>query len=63
MCAQGGTEQYMAPELLGQCLNASGKPKYPITMAVDVFAFGLLLWEIVTGERPNRFKCSLRRPR
>ncbi len=63
LCVQGGTEDYAAPEQLGQCLDGSGRPKYPITLAVDVFAFGLLLWEIVTGVRPNRFKGALRLPR
>ncbi|KAI8472598.1 MAG: kinase-like domain-containing protein [Monoraphidium minutum] len=39
----GGTLTHMAPELL-----TSAKP----TKASDVYAFGILLFEIVTGERP-----------
>jgi len=40
---QAGTPAYMAPELLE---NAS------FNKSVDVYAFGILLWELFTGEVP-----------
>lgn len=39
-----GTPEYMAPELLNQGHN--------ITSAVDVYAFGILLYEMATGQLP-----------
>ncbi|XP_031501300.1 uncharacterized protein LOC116264960 isoform X1 [Nymphaea colorata] len=40
-----GTLPWMAPELLnGNCTKVSDK--------VDVFSFGIVLWEILTGEEP-----------
>ena len=41
----GGTFQYASPEVL---LNRK------CTSAVDVYSFGVLLWEIVTGQRAER---------
>jgi len=44
-----GTTAYMAPELLnGNATEFSKK--------VDVYAFGVILWELVTGEQPYKNK-------
>ena len=42
-----GTFAYAAPELLtgGKCNEVA-----------DIFSFGVLLWELVTGENPRRGK-------
>ena len=65
MSLQRGALDYMAPELLGQPVEAAGKSSasYPVTKAVDICSFGILLWEIVTGEKRNRAAGSLRKPR
>lgn len=39
-----GTYQFMAPELL------DGQPRY--TSAVDVYSFGIVMWECLTREEP-----------
>ena len=39
-----GTYQFMAPELL------NGQPRY--TSAVDVYSFGIVMWECLTREEP-----------
>jgi tRNA A-37 threonylcarbamoyl transferase component Bud32 len=39
-----GTAQWMAPELF--------EKKTEITTAVDIYSFGMVLWELVTGEIP-----------
>lgn len=39
----GGTPEYMAPEVLRA---------EPPTKAADVYSFGVILWECLTGERP-----------
>ncbi len=52
-CCQGalthlsnlGTFDWAAPELI---LESKVSPK------VDIFSFGVVLWELVTGERPRR---------
>ncbi len=48
--AGAGTLRYMAPELL------SGSTK-SLTPKVDIFALGMLMWEMVAGEVPWRH-CS-----
>eukprot|EP00884_Botryococcus_braunii_P020299 jgi/Botrbrau1/6953/Bobra.0215s0030.1 len=49
-----GTLQYMAPELLlGQGSS----------FAVDIFSFGMMLHEIITGEIPDALRGPLREPR
>ncbi|KAL3620530.1 hypothetical protein CASFOL_035442 [Castilleja foliolosa] len=40
-----GTLPWMAPELLHGCQNR-------VSEKVDVFSFGIVLWEILTGEEP-----------
>ena len=61
---QRGTLDYMAPELLDPLAqDGESMPSYPITSAVDVYSFGLVLWQIVTGEAPDRATSALRMPR
>jgi serine/threonine protein kinase len=69
-CLQRGTLDYMAPELLSalECESHSDQPlglqsRHPITTAVDVFSFGLVLWQIITGESLDRAAGALRQPR
>eukprot|EP01025_Chloroclados_australasicus_P047293 TRINITY_DN5273_c1_g1_i2.p1 TRINITY_DN5273_c1_g1~~TRINITY_DN5273_c1_g1_i2.p1 ORF type:complete len:717 (+),score=70.08 TRINITY_DN5273_c1_g1_i2:88-2151(+) len=38
-----GTPEYMAPELLRDCVK---------TVKADVFSYGVVLWEMVTGNKP-----------
>ncbi|PSC76263.1 dynamin-related 4C-like [Micractinium conductrix] len=45
-----GTFNYMAPELLMGLL---------CTPALDIWSFGVLLWEICTGENPTRGRCRM----
>lgn len=52
--AQRGTLPYMAPELCSYGQK--------ITKAVDVYSFGVLLWEMITYETPNK-RVSMRPPR
>ncbi|KAL4447910.1 hypothetical protein ABPG75_005129 [Micractinium tetrahymenae] len=49
-----GTFQWAAPEVLAGGRNC--------TSAVDIYSFGVLLWEIVTGERPVRGALRMPRP-
>ena len=42
----GGTEGYIAPEVL----RLRNSP----TRAADIYALGVLLWQLVTAESPNR---------
>jgi serine/threonine protein kinase len=51
---QRGTLQYMAPELL---------LGHGSSFAVDIFSFGMMLHEIITGEMPNALRGPLREPR
>ena len=60
----------MAPELLSalECESHSDQPlglqsRHPITTAVDVYSFGLVLWQIITGESLDRAAGGLRQPR
>ncbi|KAL4447908.1 hypothetical protein ABPG75_005127 [Micractinium tetrahymenae] len=49
-----GTFEWAAPEVLAGGRNC--------TSAVDLYSFGVLLWEIVTGERPVRGALRMPRP-
>ena len=61
MHVQRGTLDYMAPELMAY--DDDTTQQYPITSAVDVYSFGLVLWQIITAEVPNRAAGALRMPR
>lgn len=61
---QRGTLGYMAPELMGyKHDDDESHNRHPVTMAVDIYSFGLLLWAIITGEKPRMHDKSLRKPR
>lgn len=61
---QRGTLDYMAPELVEVAGCDDDSPRvYPITAAVDVYSFGLVLWQIITGEPLDRLSGALRPPR
>ncbi|BDA51310.1 probable serine/threonine-protein kinase DDB_G0281745 at C-terminar half [Coccomyxa sp. Obi] len=65
-----GTFDYMAPELFGSYehegdapTSMSGEYRPKVTSAVDIYSFGCVLWEIVTGQRMQRSQTPLRDPR
>ena len=45
---QRGTRGYMAPELFYGYVEEA---RNPVTKAVDIYSFGVLIWEVVTGLR------------
>lgn len=47
-----GTPHWMAPEILSTTMNYTSK--------VDVYAYGIVLWEIATGQTPYQGKDSMR---
>ncbi len=51
---QRGTFEYMAPELM------AGQRS---TFAVDIYSFGIMLHEIITGEVPDKRAAPPRQPR
>ena len=61
---QRGTLDYMPPEMFG-CYDEDGEGpgKQAVTQAVDVYSFGLVLWQIVTGGCLDKMQGSLRPPR
>ncbi|CAL5222010.1 g4300 [Coccomyxa viridis] len=64
-----GTLDYMPPEMFGayeeeeEGVVDGQTRKQPITQAVDVYSFGLVLWQIVTGGCLDKMQGSLRPPR
>ncbi len=67
---QRGTLDYMPPEMFGVYEEEEEEGggdgltrKQPITQAVDVYSFGLVLWQIVTGGCLDKMQGSLRPPR
>ena len=66
---QRGTLDYMPPEMFGAYDDGEDEGgdgqtrKQPITQAVDVYSFGLVLWQIVTGGHLDKMQGSLRPPR
>jgi len=53
----------MSPELFDAYSTASNGPvKAPVTQAVDAYSLGVLMWEILSGEKPSR-TTSLRKIR
>ncbi|BDA51317.1 probable serine/threonine-protein kinase DDB_G0281745 at C-terminar half [Coccomyxa sp. Obi] len=64
-----GTFDYMAPELFGSYEHEgdvppmSGEYRPEVTYTVDIYSFGCVLWEIVTGQRMQRSQTPLRDPR
>ncbi|CAK0786624.1 hypothetical protein CVIRNUC_009838 [Coccomyxa viridis] len=68
MTVMRGTLDYMAPEVFRAYSEddegATEAPKkQPVTQAVDIYSFGLVLWQLLTGEHPDKTQGSLRRPR
>ncbi|BDA51312.1 probable serine/threonine-protein kinase PBL13 at C-terminar half [Coccomyxa sp. Obi] len=64
-----GTPGYIAPELVPQLCGSSCAeeeqevPFGAATYAVDIYSFGIVLWEIITGESPQAANGRLRVPR
>lgn len=50
--------EHTADDLLSHC-----DKKPAVTYTVDIYSFGCVLWEIVTGERMLQAMASLRDPR
>lgn len=48
----GGTYQYMAPEQLEYMRAGFGQPLPEIDYRADLFALGVMLWQVLTGEHP-----------
>ena len=43
--------------------DGGGSQKQAVTQAVDIYSFGLVVWQLVTGEQLDKFQGSLRQPR
>jgi serine/threonine protein kinase len=50
----GGSLAYMSPEQLDACNPANDRGAETLDGRSDVFSVGVLLWELLTGERPFR---------
>ncbi len=48
----GGSLAYMSPEQLDICLGADRSLAETLDERSDLFTLGVLLWELLTGERP-----------
>ena len=60
---QRGALDYMALKLLYSVAHdGEDMLSYPITSAVDVYSFGLVLWHVVTGAVLDKAKGTLRTP-
>lgn len=63
---QRGTPGYIAPELVPQLCGSMEEGVESLggaTLAVDIYSFGIVLWEIITGESAQKCNGHLREPR
>ena len=66
---QRGTLDYMPPEMFAAYEeddregDGGAFKKQAVTQAVDIYSFGLVLWQLVTGGQPDKTLGSLRPPR
>lgn len=49
-----GTTQYAAPELMNEDMLEDQSPEVKRYLKVDVFSFGVTLWEILERKRPHK---------
>lgn len=52
--AFGGSLAYMSPEQLEACHPLLGGSPQLVRESADIFAFGVMMWEMLTGKRPFR---------
>ncbi|QDU41080.1 Serine/threonine-protein kinase PrkC [Maioricimonas rarisocia] len=48
----GGSMAYMSPEQLEACLPGTGRTPDQLDGRSDIYALGVMLWELLTGRRP-----------
>ncbi|QDT00337.1 Serine/threonine-protein kinase PknB [Adhaeretor mobilis] len=56
--AFGGSLAYMSPEQLEACHPLLGGSPQMVRETSDIFAFGVMMWEMLTGKRPFRDELS-----
>ena len=56
----GGSLAYMSPEQLKACLKDGSFSVDDLDVRADLFSLGVVLWELLTGERPFLDKTTLR---